>query len=208
MQRSCDLRNLNSCKNWTIFSTMVFEAHCPLSKNDQEPMLRKQYENKHRLYIQSHLLLLLKINILDSLNQRLHQPLQPLQSFMNPPLLVQYKGRRPTKEPLRSKSVLCPSRITHRHRNLVPLLQAHLLESCPPFSIIYFVISPLVCIQILLYYLCETSSSKSRFSRGFIFSLMTKVWRVQCLSQYFIPALPMIPLDFGQDCLSTLWKQR
>lgn len=176
-----DLRNLNPCKNWKMFSTRVFEAQRPLTNNDRQRMLRKQYENIDHT----------ETPPASANNQRfrLAEPevasglLQPLQPFVNPPLLMQYRGRRPAKEPVRSESVLCTSRITHRDGNLLPLLWAQLLESCLPFSVTYFVINPLLCIQILLYYLCETSSCKSHFSRGFIFSLKTEVWLVQCVSQ-------------------------
>lgn len=44
------------------------------------------------------------------------------------------------KEPVRLKSTLCTSRVTHWHRNLLSLLWAYLLENSPPFFINYFVI--------------------------------------------------------------------
>lgn len=141
-------------------------------------MLRKQDENHQKLLIQRYVLPLPTVQTCWTSGL-----LQPLQLLVNPALLVQYKGTRPTKEPVSLTPVLCTSRATHGCRNLLPLLWVHLLESCPPFCVTYLVIIPLLRIQILLCYLCEVLSSTSHFSRGFILSLKTKVWLLQCVSE-------------------------
>lgn len=103
-----DLRKFNPSKNRKCFKTMVFEAQCSLTISAWQQMHRKPCENRHRLYIQRDPV------STDRQRFRLAEPeaasgLQQL--FVNPALLMQYKGR-PTRVPGRSKSVLCASRIT------------------------------------------------------------------------------------------------
>lgn len=144
-------------------------------------MLRTEYENTHRLEIQRCLLpLLAKFQIYGTtdcirITAAIHE-------FSSADEILR---KMTCKEP--GRSVLRTSRITRWQGNLLPLLWVYLLENCPPFLCNLLCYHPLLCMWILLYYLSETSSSKSRFSRGFVFSLKTKAWLIQLCPKYFIP---------------------